>query len=91
MKKLTLTLAILLLGTQALAGGSIFGGGGGGHRASNPDGVKAIGVHICGSLNCPDVIIQRGDCTGIDHAHVQYGVCLCDDGYYALKGRCVNP
>ena len=79
MKKLALILTILLLGSQGLAGGSIFGGGGGGHktRTSNPNGVESIGVHICGSLKCPDVIIRRGDCEGIAHASMKYGVCLC--------------
>ena len=92
MKRLALILTTCMYASTALAGGSIFGGGGGGshNRTKNPNGVSSIGVHVCGSLTCPDVIIRKGDCQGINHASVQYGVCLCDDGYHALKGRCVS-
>ena len=77
----------LILSTTALAGGSIFGG----HktRTSNPDGVNSIGIHICGSLNCPDVILKNGDCGTVEHATVKYGVCVCDEGYKADNDKCV--
>ena len=79
---------LCLLSSVALAGGSIFGGGGGSH-ASNPDGVRSIGIHICGNLNCPDVIIRQGNCDGIENAFMQYGVCTCMDGYKVSGNQCV--
>ena len=92
MKKLALILTACMYASATLAGGSIFGGGGGGShsRTKNPDGVHSVGVHVCGSLTCPDVIIQQGSCDGIEHASMQYGVCVCDDGYKVVKNRCVS-
>ena len=80
MKKIISLALILLISASALAGGSIFGG----HktRSSNPDGVSSINVHICGTLSCPDVIIKKGDCGDIPHTSMQYGVCMCDEGYF---------
>ena len=71
-----------------MAGGSIFGG----HktRSSNPDGVSSIGIHICDSLNCPKVILKKGDCGTVEHASKKYGVCICDDGYEANEMKCVK-
>ena len=88
MKKILLFLGLCLLGTSAFAGGSIFGG----HktRPNNPDGVSSINVHICGSLSCPEVIIKKGDCGKIPHTHMQYGVCMCDEGYQVKDGECVD-
>lgn len=88
MKKLLFLLSITLVSVGAFAGGSIFGG----HKArtSNPNGVSSIGIHICGNLNCPDVIIQTGDCFTVPHATVKYGVCVCDDGYVAQGEKCVS-
>ena len=87
MKKALLFLGLCLLGTSVLAGGSIFGG----HktRSSNPDGVSSIGVHICDSLNCPKVILKKGDCGNIEHASKKYSVCVCDDGYKVSGNKCV--
>lgn len=87
MKKVfLLSLIVLLMGTTAFAGGSIFGG----HKArtSNPNGVSSIGIHICGSLNCPGVILKNGDCGTVEHATTKYGVCVCDDGYEVKDGKC---
>ena len=82
-----IVITLMLVSGTALAGGSIFGG----HktRTSNPDGVSSIGIHICGSLNCPDVILKKGDCGEVEHATVKYGVCVCDDGYQVKDGECV--
>ena len=88
MKRIISLVLILLVSTSAFAGGSIFGG----HktRPNNPDGVSSINVHICGSLSCPDVIIKKGDCGKIPHTHMQYGVCMCDEGYQVKDGECVD-
>ena len=89
MKKVLFFLSLCLLGTSALAGGSIFWG----HksRTSNPEGVSSIGVHICGSLDCPDVILKKGDCGSVEHATTKYGVCVCDDGFYVEGDKCISP
>ena len=86
MRKVLLFLSLFMLGTSVLAGGSIFG-----HhksRVSNPNGVSSIGIHICGSLNCPAVILKNGDCGTVKNATTKYGVCVCDDGYYGKEGSC---
>ncbi len=89
MKKLLLILLSgTLITTTVFAGGSIFGGGS--KRKNNPEGVTSIGVKVCGSLVCPDVIIKNGDCSGIEHATQQYGVCVCDKGYLIFDGQCVE-
>ena len=88
MKKISLLLLLttFMVGTS-YAGGSILGGSK--RRSSNPDGVSSVGMKICNSLNCPDVIIKQGDCGDIEHAIQQYGVCVCEEGYLALNGVCV--
>ena len=87
-KHIFLFSSIFFVSVCAFAGGSIFGG----HktRTSNPNGVSSIGIHICGSLNCPSVIIKNGDCGTVKHATTKYGVCVCDDGYEAKDGKCVS-
>ena len=88
MKNSITFIGLLMLSTVAFAGGSIFGG----HktRTSNPNGVSSIGIHICGSLNCPDVILKNGDCGTVEHATTKYGVCVCDDGYRVNGTECVK-
>lgn len=77
---------LLLMSASAFAGGSIFGG----KKTSNPQGVSSIGIYICGSLNCPDVILKQGSCDGIDHASMQYGVCVCEEGYKVAGNFCAK-
>ena len=87
MKKLSLILlCVLMITGTAFAGGSIFGH----HKKTrNANGVSSIGIKICGSLMCPDVIIKQGSCGDIQHATQQYGVCVCDDGYKVKDGECI--
>ena len=79
---------VLLFSISVSAGSSIFWG----HKSHsrNSNGVNSIGVHICGSLTCPDVIFKEGDCTNIPHASMEYGVCTCDDGYFVQGTKCVK-
>ena len=58
---------------------------------STPDGVSAIGVHVCNGLSCPRMTIHWGttDCSKIENASVRYGVCICDTGYIMKNGKCV--
>ena len=86
-KNTLLFFMVLIFATAVLAGGSIFGGHK--HRAKNTDGVHSIGVHICGNLTCPDVVIREGSCEGLEHTTKQYGVCLCEDGYHVTGDKCV--
>ena len=88
---LLLTLALTLTATTVFAGGTIFGRHHG--RAKNTDGINSIGVHICGTLTCPDVVIRQGSCEGVEHATMQYGVCMCEEGYHVENDKCVpkNP
>jgi hypothetical protein len=79
-------LSIFLVTGTAFAGGSIFGSK---SKASNPNGVFSIGVHICGSLNCPNVILKQGDCGEESHTRMQYGVCVCEEGYQVEDDHCV--
>ena len=86
MRKITLLLlSTILLSSVAYAGGHIFGG----HKTktANPNGVHSIGVHVCGSLECPPVRITQGSCTG-DHMSKHWGVCVCDKGYVASGEHC---
>lgn len=75
----------VLFSCSVWAGGTIFGH----HKTSNAQGVSSIGIYICGSLSCPDVIIKQGDCDGIEHATSKYGVCVCDEGWKVKDGECV--
>ena len=77
----------LLLTSSVLAGSSIWGHR---HKTSNPNGIHSIGIYICGSLSCPKVVIKNGPCDGIENASMQYGVCLCNDGYQVQDGICVE-
>ena len=88
MKRNLIFISLLALSTSVYAGGSLFGG----HksRTSNPNGVSSIGIHICGNLNCPDVIIKKGDCGTVEHATKKYGVCVCDDGFQVQGDKCVS-
>ncbi len=70
---------------SAIAGGSIFGGKK--SRSSNPNGVYAVGVHICSSLECPPIRIVSGSCTG-EYMKKRWGVCICDEGYVADGETC---
>ena len=81
-----LSMCVFLFATSVFAGGSIFGG----HKTSNPTGVNSIGVHICGNLSCPDVILKKGDCGEIENATMKYGVCVCEDGYKVSGNKCVK-
>lgn len=84
-QRLCLFICSALVSCSVLAGGSIFGHS----KTSNPEGVLSIGVHICGQLNCPEVIIKEGDCTSIEHATMKYGVCVCDEGWKVQDDKCV--
>ena len=89
MKKLLLILLCAIIANTAFAFGGGGGGGGSHPTTRNADGVSSIGIKICGSLSCPDVIIKEGDCGNIEHSSQQYGVCTCDEGYMVLGGQCV--
>ena len=88
MKNLLLLSFIIIFTTSVFAGGSIFGK----HRSrtKNPDGIQSIGVHICGTLTCDKVVIRQGSCEGLEHTIMQYGVCLCEEGYHVENDRCVS-
>ncbi len=89
MKKQTFILLCgVMVAGSALAGGSIFGGG---KKTRNADGVSSVGIQICGSLRCPDVIIKEGDCGNIENATQQYGVCVCKEEYHVVDGKCLGP
>ena len=86
MKKLLFAL-VIFASFSALAGGSIF------HHKShsrNSNGVDSISAYVCGSLKCHDVVIKEGSCDGIEHASMQYGVCMCDEGYKVKDFECVK-
>lgn len=80
-----LFLSALLIATTAYAGGSILGGRK--NKSVNTDGVYAIGVHVCSSLECPPVRIIEGTCGG-PHMTKHWGVCVCDKGYVFKNGSC---
>ena len=85
MKKI-LFMLMILASFSAFAGGSIF------HhksRSRNANGVNSIGAYVCGSLQCHDVVIKEGSCNGMEHATMQYGVCMCDEGYKLEDGKCL--
>ena len=88
MNKLIFWVSTFLISTTCLAGGSIFGG----HKthSSNPDGVSSIGIHVCDSLNCPKVILKKGDCGSVEHATKKYGVCVCNDGFHVEGDKCIS-
>lgn len=81
----SLFMGISLISLSVYAGGHIFGG----HKTktANVNGVYAIGVHICSSLECPKVRITQGNCTG-DNMSKHWGVCVCDKGYVASGDYC---
>jgi len=80
-----LFLSALLIATTAYAGGSILGGRK--NKSVNTNGVYAIGVHVCSSLECPPVRIVEGTCGG-PHMEKHWGVCVCDKGYVFKNGMC---
>ena len=79
-------LVLILSSCSVWAGGTIFGHS----KSSNTNGVSSIGIHICGSLTCPDVIIQQGNCDNIEHATMKYGLCVCDEGYIVKDRECIS-
>ena len=85
MRKIGLTLLCVLIASTAFAGGSIFGGHK--HKTVNTNGVYAIGVHICSSLECPPIRIVEGKCDG-ENMSKHWGVCVCEAGYMPKDGSC---
>ena len=83
-KVLLLLLSTSLITTSAYAGGSLFGHK---HKTANVNGVYSIDVHICDSLECPDVRIVEGQCDGTNMSK-HWGVCVCDKGYVASGDHC---
>ena len=86
MRKIGLTLLCVLIASTAFAGGSIFGGHK--HKSVNTNGVYAIGVHICSSLECPPIRIVEGKCDG-ENMSKHWGVCVCDKGYMPQGTECI--
>ena len=82
-----LLVTIVMVAFTALAGGSLFGGGKK-SKTYNPEGVYAIGVHFCSTLECPPIRIVEGKCDG-EHMQKRWGVCICDEGYVSLGGTCI--
>ncbi len=83
-------IAFLLLTTTLMAGTVYAGSSLFKHKkSSNPYGVNAINLHICSELECPEVRIVSGDCNG-EHMEMQYGVCLCEEGYVANGTTCTE-
>ncbi len=80
-----LLVVLVMLAFAAFAGGSIFGGKN--SKSDNPDGVYAIGVHFCSTLECPPIRIIEGICDG-ENMQKRWGVCLCDEGYVSRDGVC---
>ena len=71
------------------ADGILFGSGRR-YKASNPQGVSSINVHMCNSLECPPVRIVEGKCDK-EHMSMHWGVCVCNEGYVEKNGACVEP
>jgi len=84
-RKIGLILLGVLITSTAFAGGSIFGGHK--HKTVNTNGVYAIGVHICSSLECPPIRIVEGKCDG-ENMSKHWGVCVCEAGYMPKDGSC---
>ena len=83
-KIILMLLGVTLIAGNAMAGGSLFKSK---HKTANVNGVYAIGVHVCSSLECPPVRIVEGKCDG-EHMSQHWGVCVCDKGYVANGSYC---
>ena len=85
-KTTLLLLSTALIATSAWAGSSLFHSK---KKTYNTYGVHAVNVHICDTLECPEIRIIEGSCDGA-HMEKRYGVCLCEAGYVAKNGACVS-